>query len=344
MTEASRLETEAAAFISQYGGIRPAAAATGISYSTLHYRASKAAKRGEFLQDDIPHEPETIEELLERRRKAFSRKSKMHNSRSLIAVKVKLDGPIGILHTGDPHLDDDGCDFTTLERHIELARSTEGLLAGNVGDATNNWIGRLARLYGQQSSTAAEGWRLAEWFVNSMPWLYLIGGNHDAWSGAGDPLKWISGQAGVPYEMHGARLALKLPNGREIRVNGRHDFNGHSMWNPAHGPSKAAQMGPEDHIYVCGHRHVFGMAWNKRSSGLWSLALRVGTYKHFDSYAAERGFRDHNIPAAVTIIFPDASEEGLIEVFKDVEQAADFLKWARARHATGKTVKAGGGR
>jgi hypothetical protein len=38
-----------------------------------------------------------------------------------------------------------------------------------VGDVTNNWVGRLAALYAEQSTTEAEAWKLAEW------WLVLHG-------------------------------------------------------------------------------------------------------------------------------------------------------------------------
>ncbi|CAH2606505.1 conserved protein of unknown function (plasmid) [Rhodovastum atsumiense] len=293
----------------------------------------------DFEVPDLPDENPDVDALIEARTAAFRRKQVSREARRLIPVTVRLDGPIGILHMGDPHVDDDGCDWPRLRRHVDLAQTTKGLLAGNAGDMTNNWVGRLARLYAAQSTTAAQAWKLAEWFIGAVPWLYLIGGNHDAWSGDGDPVKWMAKQAGVPYETHGARLALHLPNGREIRVNARHDFRGASQWNPAHGPGKAAQLGPPDHIFVCGHKHVFGQGWHRQPNGVWSCALRVGTYKVFDGYADALGFPEHNLPAVVTLIFPDADEEGLIEVVKDPERAAEFLTWARARHAAGKTVR-----
>ena len=51
-------------------------------------------------------------------------------------------------------------------------------------------IGRLQALYGQQSTSAKESWRLTEHFVNH-EWLYLVAGNHDVWSGDYDPLEFI---------------------------------------------------------------------------------------------------------------------------------------------------------
>jgi hypothetical protein len=213
--------------------------------------------------------------------------------------------------------------------------STPGLYAGNVGDYSNNWVGRLARLYGQQSLSAAEAWVLVEWLVRSTRWLYLVGGNHDLWSGAGDPIKWMARQARVQYEANGMRLGLTLPSGRVIRVNARHDFSGKSQWNTAHGPGKAAQMGWRDHILTCGHTHVSGyQTVRDPSSGLISHALRVGSYKTFDRFAEERGLPNQTfMTCPVTVIRPQFADDDnrLITVMYDPETGADFLKWLRTR-------------
>jgi len=78
------------------------------------------------------------------------------------------------------------------------------------------------------------------------------------------------------------------------------------MWNTAHGPAKAVQMGWRDHILTCGHKHISGYQVLKDpATGLVSHAIRVGSYKIHDRYAAEQGLPNQNIfPAAVTIIDP----------------------------------------
>lgn len=345
--------------VRKYGSFVEASTATGIPRRTLEDHARMAKQRGiydlppakstggwaknpkpkEFSIPELPDEDFDIADLIARRDRAFENKKIWKEARKLVPVAVRLDGPIGILHMGDPHVDDDGCDWPRLRRDVDLANSTPGLLAGNAGDITNNWVGRLARLYAHQATTAKQSWKLAEWLVHSVPWLYLIGGNHDLWSGDGDPVQWMARQAGVTYEPHGVRLGLNFSNGRQVRVNCRHDFVGHSQWNPAHGPGKAAMLGPPDHIFLAGHKHVFGLGWHKQPDGVWSCALRVGSYKVYDGYADARGFPEHNIPSVVTLIFPDTrSEEGLVEVIKDPEQAADYLTWARKRHASGRTA------
>ena len=282
--------------------------------------------------DDLP----TLDSLLERRRSEYGLIEGVESSRKLERVRIAIDGPVGILHMGDPHVDDPGTDINLLEQHMRLISETEGLFGANVGDAQNNWVGRLSHLYGQQTTTQKEAWMLVEWLVSSVQWLYLIGGNHDAWSGDSDPMRWIAKQAGAQYREWGARLNLVFPNKREVRINARHDFKGHSQWNAAHGPSKAIQMGWRDHILTCGHKHSSGYNGPLKcpASGLLSHAIRVASYKIYDDYAKQGGFMDENVsPAVVTIINPDLPEThpGMIQVFHDVELAADFLTYLRNR-------------
>ena len=148
--------------------------------------------------EEVDHIP--IEEIIEHRKKQFVQKRKAKQSRKLINVKINLMGPIGILHFGDPHVDDDGTDLGEIYSLCNLVNKTEGLFGGNLGDVQNNWIGRLQALYGQQSTSAKESWRLTEHFINSVEWLYLVAGNHDVWSGDGDPLEFIMREHSGVYE------------------------------------------------------------------------------------------------------------------------------------------------
>lgn len=289
----------------------------------------------EFTIDPLPDATPPAEEILTRRRNQFLRKRKANLARTLINVNVNIAGPIAIAHFGDPHVDDDGTDIALLESHIKIVNNTPGMFAGNVGDYSNNWVGRIAHLFGQQSTSAQEAWVLVEWLIKACDWLYLIGGNHDAWSGDGDPLRWITRQQGALLESHGARLNLRLPSGREIRVNARHNWPGHSQWNPAHGVAKAAQMGHADHILTCGHTHVSGYQVVKQpTDGLITHALQVASYKTMDRYAEEKALRDQSIfVCPVTIVRPEYGDDDprLITTVFDPESAADFLTFLRSR-------------
>lgn len=322
------------------GNMAAAAKIMGIPRATLQNRVKVAERRGvvarePFEAEPIPSELQDIDQIIERRKKQFEIKDRAKIARRLIQVKVKIDGPIGITHLGDPHVDDDGTDIHAIEKHIRIINDTKGFFGGNVGDQQNNWIGRLAALYGQQATSQQEAWALTEWMVTSVQWIYILGGNHDVWSGAGDPLKWmLKNQQGV-FENWGARLNLLFPTGKQIRINARHDFPGHSQWNSVHGVSKAAQMGWRDHILTAGHKHTSGYQVLKcPSTGLISHALRVAGFKKWDRYAEQLNLPDQNIsPSFSTIIDPQYADDDprLITTIFDVEEAADFLTWKRSR-------------
>ena len=274
-----------------------------------------------------------IEDIIDFRKKAYRQKKKSKESRRLVDIRINIDGPIGIAHFGDPHVDDDGTDLSQILMYIDLINDTEGMFAGNLGDIQNNWIGRLQALYGQRSTSAKESWKLTEYFVNKLNWLYLVAGNHDVWSGDGDPLEFIMRDHKGLYERWGARMNLIFPNGKEIRINARHTFKGNSMWNTAHGVAKAAQMGWKDHILTCGHTHVSGYQVLKDpASGLISHALQVASFKIMDNYADKLGLDDKNIfNCPVTIIDPryDDDDNRLVTTIFNPEVACEYLKFLR---------------
>ena len=331
---------EAVLALDQHSTQAAAARALGLDRSTYRNRLARAAQQGIGLETEKPFEADFVpgatppaEELLERRSREWELKDAYEEARKLINVEIQIDGPIGIVHMGDPHVDDPGTDIVALQRHVAIINATEGLFGANVGDQQNAWIGRLAHLYGQQSTSAAEAWVLVEWLVSSVQWIYLLLGNHDLWTGAGDPIQWMTRGAPGITEPHGARLNLQFPNGKEVRVNARHDFTGHSMWNPTHGVAKAVQMGWRDHILTCGHKHISGYQPVKDpASGLISHAMRVAGYKVHDRFAKERGLPNQHIsPAFTTIIDPRFEDDDpcLITTLFDVEEAAEFLTWKR---------------
>ena len=150
--------------------------------------APKIIEKSPFTKELQEVEFIPIDEIIEHRNKQYNQKLKAKKSKTLIDLHINIKGPIGILHFGDPHVDDDGTDLAQIYTLCNLVNQTEGLFGGNLGDIQNNWIGRLQALYGQQSTSAKESWRLTEHFVNQVEWLYLVAGNHDVWSGDGSPL------------------------------------------------------------------------------------------------------------------------------------------------------------
>jgi len=292
---------------------------------------SREVTIGQLPDDDVP-----VEELVEHRIRQFSQKKKWHEAARLMPVHVKIAGPIGLMVFGDPHVDDDGTDLALLREHSDLTHQ-EGVFGCNIGDTTNAWVGRLAKLYAEQSTSSSQAWKLAEWFINRTRWLWIVGGNHEGWHGSGDPLKWICRQAGAMYKASELRMELNFPNGRKVAVNARHDFAGHSQWNPAHGVMKAATMGMRDHLLLCGHKHVSGYGIVKDpETGRACHAVQIASYKIHDRYAMERGFRDQSLsPCAFVVIDPTLPDNhpDLVKVFWDPKEGARNLQVLRRRAA-----------
>ena len=332
LRSSTHTDAEIKAAVSKAGGnAREAGAALGLHERSVRRRLRNM--KAPLVADKLPEEGLSVEALLDQRCKAFTMKNKAAEAAYERTVRVPLTGPIGILHLGDPHLDDDGCDLPLLRRHVELVQKTEGLYGATVGDMLNNWVGRLGRLYAHQGTTAKQGWQLTEWLVQSMDWLYLVRGNHDAWSGDGDPLDWIT-RGHVPVDAaYDARIRLVWPNGEDARIWARHDFPGRSQWAKSHGQAKAAVLGgyPAD-LLISGHRHCWESRMAERAEGSVYQAVQVGSYKRHDSYSAQLGFPDTKHGAAVlTIIDPSNKGPGRVRVEWDIEAGVEYLNWLRAR-------------
>jgi len=99
---------------------------------------------------------------------------------------------------------------------------------------------------------------------------------------------------------------------------------------------KAAIMGTSDHLYVAGHKHESAYSVLKDpQSGIAMHACKVASYKAYDRFAKERGFRDNTLsPCAVAVIDPElpVDHPDLIKIFWEPEVAVDYLKVLRGRY------------
>ena len=318
---------------------RQAAARLGLPEATLRDVLKRSGAVREERDDplisapDIPDDDLPIEEIIEIRKREFAQKKKHEEATKLIPIKIGVSGTIGVLHFGDPHVDDDGTDIALLEAHAKLTHQ-DGIFGANVGDTTNAWVGRLARLYANQGTTRKQAILIAEWFIKLVRWGYMVGGNHDGWAGDDDPIKWIARQASALYRPSEARIQLVFPEGDPFTINARHDFAGSSQWNPAHGPMKAVHMGVRDDLSTCGHKHVSGYGVLKDpASGRACHALQIGSYKLFDRFAKDKGFRDQSLgPAAMTVINPalPVTHPDRCKVFWDPNEGADYVRFKRS--------------
>lgn len=314
---------------------RQAAKELGISTKGLDLRLQTIERRS-FTVPELPSSEVPLDELLDRRRADSGRKIVADAARDLVQVKINVSGPYGLMLFGDPHIDDPGCDFARLERHIGLAAKRPGyVLPGNIGDLQNNWIGRLARLHAEQSTTTRDAWRLVEWMMHSLDWLFLVDGNHDVWSGSGNPLDWIVRGAVAYRQPHGVRLALNHPNGKTVRLHARHNFKGSSIYHDLHGLKRETFFGQRDHIIVAGHLHSGGDEGTVTPDGTVAQLIRLSGYKVVDDYARQGQFTRKAIhPSALIIIDPDKPETERDHVWcaPTIEAGIEYLDWLRARY------------
>ncbi len=255
-----------------------------------------------------------------------------HRDESRITTIPAGNKAIAIVHFGDPHVDDNGCDFGLLKHYVELVQQAgNGVWAGNVGDTTNNWVGRLVKLYANQNNTFVEGIALSQWLIHSMPWAYFCLGNHDHWSDGSIILKLLMKDSRIICQSdHEARLQFKFNNGVNFNMEVRHNHKGHSMYNPAHGARKSLMFDPWADLAVSGHTHEHALHVGETPDSRHRWALKVGSFKKMDSYAAEKGFHENKHgSAAVTVIDPYAPECDRVSVFWDVERGLNYLKMLR---------------
>ncbi len=297
-------------------------------------RWDKPEESGQEIEYEEPDDQTPIEEVIRRRRERFEKISDRQQARAIRPVDVKIDGPIAITHFGDPHIDDDGCNWPELLRNVKTVSSTPGMFGGNIGDTTNNWVGRLEKLWKHQTTTEEEALRLAEWLFKSVPWIYMVLGNHDNWNQGQHLIKFLSRDADVAVlTASTARIELRFPKGDPIRIVARHDFKGRSIWNRAHGPLRASKLDPWGDIYISGHIHVWVYHSEEGSDGKPRHAIIVRGFKFFDKYAQEHGFYEHRHGETCTTILNPLAKNPMerVRVVWDVEEAAEILTWYRRK-------------
>lgn len=300
-------------------------------------RADVARRDKEIELPSLPAAHLSAQDIIARRKQQFRQLDSAMEARKLIPVRVKVDGPIGIVPFGDPHLDDDGTDICAIERDVMLVKNTKGAFAVNIGDGHNNWTGRLARLYAHQSTSEREAWELVKWFVNELPWLVFLDGNHGAWSGAGNPVQWMIENCTSLHDEVDVRIELAWRDGAKSRAYFRHNFPGSSQWNNTHGLAKAARLhGYDDPFLACGHLHTDGYQIVKNpNSKILSHLVRVSGYKKWDKYAKDNFFVDQRIGggSGMAIIDPrfEMTHPRHVKWFFDIEEGADYLNFLRGR-------------
>jgi hypothetical protein len=287
-----------------------------------------------ILNPEMPDDDISAEEIIQTMCKRFDKRKTAHEAKKWMEFKVDTDRPIALCVFGDPHIDDDGCNWPLLKEHINICKNTEGMYGMNIGDTHNNWVGRLVKEYANQNTSRGTAFKLIEWFFkeSGVKWLIMLMGNHDSWNFGSESLGQIAKNV-CPMIDWRARFKLKFSNDRECLIDAAHDHPGHSQWNPLHAQQKASVMGGIAHVYIAGHKHIWGVSQHECShtNRVYWLARARG-YKHIDHYAEGLGFGNQKFGSSIVIVIdPKASEANMVRIFADVKEGADYLTYLRKR-------------
>lgn len=278
-----------------------------------------------FPDDDLP-----VEQLIDHMERRANQQIQRQEALKWFSIKVATDKPIAIAWMGDPHLGTH-CNWSLLRKDMEVIKATPGMYAANGGDTANNWGGYLTKLYADEDISRQTERKLAEWFLEGLPWLVWLIGNHDEMNEAFSVyLKTINANK-IPMIDWRAQFKLVFANGRECSVDYAHDHKGSSIWNPLHGQVRVAKSSESADIIVGNHRHNWGFFQFEIEDGSVPTLLRARGYKWIDEYAHRHQFHQQQCGATVvTIIDPQAdSPENFVTPMANVQRAADYLTHLR---------------
>lgn len=322
------------------GSYRAAARSLNMAITTVKDRLRRAGitapnqalETEELVFPELPSSELPAEKLIEQACARFETHLTARDARRWFEIKVKSNKPIGVCFLGDPHIDNNGCNWPLLRDHIRILEHTDGLFAVGIGDLTDNWTGRLVRLYADQEMSKKQAWKLAKYLLKEtkVKWLCHLLGNHDTW-GDGEYLIKANVTPIVPVCDWQARFKLMFPNGKDVRIHAAHDFPGTSIWNKMHGPLKASMLRERADIFACGHKHEWSCVEGENADRdfiYWLIRSRG--YKFIDSYADRLGYPTQRYGASITaIIDPNTDGPARIRCFPELAEAADFLTWKR---------------
>jgi hypothetical protein len=320
--------------------VSASARSMGLERPAMQRRLREAVKRNILGDEEMnpPNTPRRDDLLAARERKlaAFQRKSSRGNWRKLIPVELP-NRPFRLKVFGDPHLDDDGCDFALFERHWREMDAETGVYGVCIGDWFNNWLRALGHLWKDTTTPPSDAWLLFEGLMEERGEALLgaCSGNHDDWThGPIDPVEMLMRQNGVPYRKGAIRLELRFPEADPVTVALRHKWRGRSQYSHAHGMVRALTFNNwYDNILVGGHIHVDeGRTWTCPETGRHATVCQVSAFKAFDDFADVHGFSGAQISPVWDLVvdpsLPDTDPDK-IKVFWDSERARAYLEAIR---------------
>lgn len=283
----------------------------------------------EYSYPDIPDPNLPIEEIIDIREKAFELQKEHDSVVKWMPIKMRTNEPIMVCFVGDPHVDDDGCNWSVLKNDIKTFQKP-GVYCVNIGDTINNWSGRLTHLYAEQETSRQTAIRLGRWFVGQAKWLTWIRGNHDLWTPAG----LIDEDAGKFSHVSDweSKFKVVFPNEFEIKVHAAHNFKGTSIYNKLHGAKRQAMFsGSEADVYVQGHHHEWNCDFYEDENNHRVVTLiKVRGYKFHDDYATLHGFGEQQYGSTIGVIVDPTGDRCKTYPYYNIQDGYKYLEYLRS--------------
>ncbi len=269
------------------------------------------------IQGVFPDLEEIDEEEIWDLAKSKSRRRRAKNRDRLNQNIEFSHGPVCLVFIADLHLGDSNVDYDRIDDDLDTIVETPGMYACLIGDMLNNFIvGRLKDIRFGASFAISEEWVMVKRVLRKVaPKLLLsVSGNHDLWTYAVTSVDYLEEvharlNPDILYAKYDNIVALKV-GATEYILRARHKWKGYSQYNPTHGIEWAAKFDKGRHfdIGIAAHTHVSGLYRQFNNGGRTGHGIVCGSYKFFDSYAADKGFPQVNEAAAVALIINDTGE------------------------------------
>jgi hypothetical protein len=259
-------------------------------------------------------------------------------------IKMPTDQPFSVVFMGDPHLGTKTL-WRQLRTDCETITKTAGMWAINAGDTCDFWPlnGRLARLHAENDISTSTEWQLVKWFCYEAlgdSWLIWLMGNHDGFQANAKTLIREIAQHVVPVFDTEAKFVIYTPNKSAFPIVARHDFPGHSQYNTLHAIMRylreRADVSRGLHVVgLEGHKHQWAAHEEENADrGYLFTAIRAKGYKMpLDDHAMHLNLSSQRFGASMVVTYnPQAkSLASMVEIRKDIQEAAEHLKWLRRR-------------
>ena len=331
--------------VARHESVAAASRTLNIAESTLRSRLVQARKQSlvagqnrtapvipDFGEEDVP-----IENIINHMSERFKKQHAHFKAREWFDIDMPDNEPMALCLMGDPHVDDNGCNWPLLREDCDIMATTPGRYCVQMGDASNAWAGRLMRLWADQDSSRNTAYRLVEWLMvdSGVKYLLCLLGNHDTMSAEhAYAIKQMLKNTVHVFDWQ-AKFNIAFPNGKKCPTWLAHSMKGTSIYNILHGPMRASKFASLPiRVLGQGHHHEWGyFVTEDVDTKLSTHLIKTRGYKYVDDYANRHQFGSQDDGATMSVVIDPRVEEshpGFIRVFEDLRLARDYLTYLRS--------------